>query len=88
MDDNLPFQQIFVFFKRSIPSGISISNRHLLILDEHGSHVTLKAIEQARVFGLDMVILFLHTLHALTFGRGLLQTFQDYFQKGKRHTNG
>jgi hypothetical protein len=24
-----------------------------------------KAIEQARVFGLDMVILFLHALHAL-----------------------
>jgi hypothetical protein len=65
MDDNLPFQGIFVFFKRSIPSGISISNGHLLILDGHGSHVTLKAIEQARVFGLDMVILFLHTLHAL-----------------------
>jgi hypothetical protein len=56
--------RILVFFKRSIPSGISISNRYLLILDGYGSHVTLKAIEQARVFGLDMVILIFHTLHA------------------------
>jgi hypothetical protein len=65
MDDNLFFQGISVFSKRSIPSGISISNGHLLILDGHGSHVIIKAIEQVKAFGLDMVILFLHTLHAL-----------------------
>jgi hypothetical protein len=38
----------WIFFKKLVPSGISINNRHLLILDGHGSHVTLKAIEQAR----------------------------------------
>jgi hypothetical protein len=65
MDDNLPFQRIFIFFKRFVQGGISISNRHLLILDGHESHVTLKAIEYARQFGLDMVILFLHTFHTL-----------------------
>jgi len=49
--------------------GVSKWNIHkqwaFVDLDGHGSHVILKAIEQARVFGLDMVILFLHTLHAL-----------------------
>jgi hypothetical protein len=38
---------------------------HILILDGHGSHVTLKAIEQVQTFGLDMVILPSHTSHAL-----------------------
>jgi hypothetical protein len=55
------FFLFFIFFKRSIPSGISLTNRHLLILDGHGSHVTLEAIEQVKFFGLDMVILPLHT---------------------------
>jgi len=55
MDDNPPFKGIFVFFmKKGLPSGTCISNRHLLILDGHGFHVTLEAIEQAREFGLDM----------------------------------
>jgi hypothetical protein len=38
---------------------------HILILDGHGSHVTLKAIEQAQTLGLNMVILPSHTSHAL-----------------------
>jgi hypothetical protein len=41
------YKEIFFFFKRYIPSGILITNKHLLILDGHGSHVTLEAIEQA-----------------------------------------
>jgi hypothetical protein len=52
------------FFKRSVPSGISLSNRHFLIIDGHGSHVTLEAIEQAQTFGLDMITLPSHTSHA------------------------
>jgi hypothetical protein len=39
------FKQFLSFFKRFIPNGISITNRHLFILDGHGSHVTLEAIE-------------------------------------------
>jgi hypothetical protein len=65
MDAYLPFQRVFIFFKRFIPSGISITNRHLLILDGHGSFVTLEAIEQAQEFGLDMITLPSHTSHAL-----------------------
>jgi hypothetical protein len=66
MDNYLPFQRVYVsFFKKSIPSGISITNRHMLILDGHGSHVTLEAIKQAQKFGLDMNTLPSHTFHAL-----------------------
>jgi hypothetical protein len=59
------FKKFLSFFKRFIPNGISITNRHLLILDGHGSHVTLKTIEQAQEFGLDMITLPSHTFHAL-----------------------
>jgi hypothetical protein len=45
MEEYLHFQFFLSLFKRSIPIGISIINRHLLILDGHGSHVTLEAIE-------------------------------------------
>jgi len=37
----------------------------MFILDGHGSHVTLEAIEQAQKFGLDMIILPLYTSNAL-----------------------
>jgi hypothetical protein len=65
MDDYLPFQFYFSFFKRLIPSGKSLTNRHFFILDGHGSHVTLEAIEQAKKNSLDMIIFLSHTLHAL-----------------------
>jgi hypothetical protein len=58
------FKEFLSFFKRSIPSGISITNRHLLILDGHGFHVTFQAIEQVQEFGLDIITLPLHTSHA------------------------
>jgi hypothetical protein len=51
--------------KRSITSGISITNGYLFILDGHGSHVTLEAIEQAQKFGLDMITLPSHTFNVL-----------------------
>jgi len=59
------FKEFLSSFKRSIPSGISITNRLLFILDGHGSHVTFEAIEQAQKFGLDMITLLSHTSHAL-----------------------
>jgi hypothetical protein len=45
--------------------GTSQINYHLLILDGHGSHVTLKATQQAQEFGLDTVIFPSHTLPIL-----------------------
>jgi len=45
--------------------GLSPSHRHLLILDGHGSYVTLDVIKLAMSKGLDLVILPSHTSHAL-----------------------
>jgi len=39
---------VLSFFKRSISEGIFPSNQHLLIINGHGSHVMLKALEQAQ----------------------------------------
>jgi hypothetical protein len=45
--------------------GISPSYWHLLILDGHGSHVTIDVVKSARSVGLDFITLPSHTLHAL-----------------------
>jgi hypothetical protein len=57
------FKKFMSFFKNVILGEIFQSNQHLLILDRHGSHVTLEAISQAQAFGLNMVILL--TFHVL-----------------------
>ncbi len=41
--------------------GISLTNKHMVIVDGHGSHVTFEVIKQAQAFRLDMVTLFSHT---------------------------
>jgi hypothetical protein len=70
------FKELFSFFKKSIASGISQTNHHLLILDGHSSHiVTLETIKQAQAFKLDMIILPSHTFQ--TSRHLLLQTIQD-----------
>jgi hypothetical protein len=63
----------YIFFKwldhflrhLNLDRGISQSNRHLLILDGHGSHVILDVIKKARKHGLDLFTLPSHTSHAL-----------------------
>ncbi len=62
---NFLFKELLFFFKTSIPSGISLTNRRSFILDGHRSHVTLKAKKQAQTFGLYMIIFRSHTNHAL-----------------------
>jgi hypothetical protein len=57
----LLFKEFLFFFKRLILGGISLINKHLVIFDGHGSHVTLAAIEQAQTFKLDMVTLLAST---------------------------
>jgi len=59
------FKVFLSFFKRLVLGGISQTNCHLLILDGHGSHVTLEAIEQVMDFGLNMITLPSHTSHDL-----------------------
>ncbi len=78
------FKEFLFFSKRSIPRGISFTNRHLLIQDGHSSHVTLEAIEQAHEFGLNMVTLPTHTCHALQpFDVSCFKPFKTTFRKEK-----
>jgi len=44
---------------------MSLINRHLLVLDGHGSHFTLQIMKRAQEFGLDMITLPSHTSHVL-----------------------
>ncbi len=59
------FKKFLFFFKWFIPNGMFLTNQHLLIQDGHGSHVILKAIDQAQEVGLNMITLPSHTFHAL-----------------------
>jgi len=59
------FKKFFSFFEKFVSSGVSLTNKHVLIIDRHGSHVTLKAILQTQEMGLDMIILSSHTSHDL-----------------------
>jgi len=45
------FKDFLYFFKRLILSGISLTNRHLFILDGHGSHVTLRQLNKLNNLG-------------------------------------
>ena len=45
--------------------GILQENRHLLLLDGHGSHVTLEVVQKAKSRGLDIITLPSHTSHKL-----------------------
>lgn len=65
MDDFFLFREFLSFFKQFVPSGVSTTNRHLLVLDGYGSHITLEVVQQAHKFGLDMITLLTHTSHAL-----------------------
>jgi hypothetical protein len=61
------FSSWILHFVKSLESrgGISPTNRHLLILDGHGSHVTLDVVHKASQTGLDVLTLPSHTSHRL-----------------------
>jgi hypothetical protein len=61
----LLFKEFLSFFNKSFLGGMSFNNQHLLILNGHGSHVTLETIEHSKDFGLDMITLASHTSHTL-----------------------
>jgi hypothetical protein len=88
MDDSISFQKIPLFFLEvNIPSGIPLRNRHIQILNGHGSHVTLEAIEQTQTFKLDMVTLPSHTSHALQpLDVACFKPFKTAFRKEKNTT--
>lgn len=56
MDDYLPLQGMVIFFLIDLyQGGIFQNDYQLLILNGHGSHVTIKALEQATKIGFNMV---------------------------------
>ncbi|MCO5587825.1 hypothetical protein L7F22_041777 [Adiantum nelumboides] len=52
-------------FNEWITKTVGKSSRHLLILDGHGSHVTLDVVENARSMGIDIITLPTLTSHKL-----------------------
>jgi hypothetical protein len=61
--------------------GISPSNRHLLILDGHNSHITIEVIERAWSLSIDMITLPSHTSHALQpLDVGCFRSFKQVFR--------
>ncbi|KAI5069585.1 hypothetical protein GOP47_0015886 [Adiantum capillus-veneris] len=52
-------------FDNAITKSIGKDSRHLLILDGHGSHVSLEVVEQAQAAGIDIMTLPTHTSHKL-----------------------
>jgi hypothetical protein len=45
LDDFFIIQGVPIFVKKFGPSGVFFTDRHLLVLDGHCNHVTLKTIE-------------------------------------------
>jgi hypothetical protein len=79
------FKDFLSFFKRSVLGGSSPSNHLLLILNGHGSHVSLEAIEQVQQFGLDMITLFSHNSHVLQpLDVSYFKPFKTIFKKIER----
>jgi len=55
---NFLFKKIIYFFKRYVPSGFFLANRHLIILDGHDSYVTLeKTFQKIFLKKIDVVML-------------------------------
>ncbi len=80
----LPTFQGLFFFQEVKLGGISVTNRHLFILNGHGSHDTFKEIEWTKEFGLDMVTLPSHTSHALQLlDVGCFKPFKITFKREK-----
>jgi len=44
IDEFFLFKKFLFFFKRFVPSAVSTTNWHLLVLNGHGSHVTLEVV--------------------------------------------
>jgi hypothetical protein len=74
-------------------TGISPTQRHLLILDGHNSHITLEVAKAAKNVGLDLISLPSHTSHALQpLDVSVFKPFKQFFREYRdfwmsRHIN-
>jgi len=58
------FKEFLSFFKRFILSGISPTNKHLFILDGHGSHVNMRQLNKLKNLGwIWLFYLHIHLVH-------------------------
>ncbi len=79
------FNHWLPLFFRYVLGGISQQNHHLLIMDGHGSHVTIKTLGQTTKFGLDMVTLPFHISHMLQpFNVTCFKPFKIALNHGKK----
>jgi len=77
------FKEFLGFFKKFLLNGLS-NKSHLSILDGHGFHGTLKAIDNAHAFELNMVTLPSHMSHTpqllyLSYFKPFKTTFKFFF---------
>ena len=62
--------------------GISLTQRHLLILDGHNSHCTLEVVRAAKNVGLGLITLPSHTSHALQpLDVAIFKPFKQFFRE-------
>lgn len=75
------FMNWIFHFVASILGGVSPENRHLLILDGHGSHMVVHTIEEANNFGIDLLTFPTHTTHRLQpLDVSMFGPFKNYFR--------
>jgi hypothetical protein len=86
LNDSLPLQVAAYFFLQIYSRGGFQENKNLFILDGHGSHVIIQALEQATKLGLDMVTLLSHTSHVLNHLMSLVSSPSKMFLKKKGST--
>ncbi len=81
------FKKFFSFFKKYFLGRVFFTNKHLLVLDGHGNHVTLETISQAQEMGLDMITLPSHASHVLQpLNASCFKPFKTTFKKVKNVT--
>ncbi|KAI5058360.1 hypothetical protein GOP47_0026530 [Adiantum capillus-veneris] len=59
------FQAWLEHLRKFIIQDIRFDSRHLLVLDGHGSHVSLEVVARAHEAGIDTITLLAHTSHKL-----------------------
>jgi hypothetical protein len=64
MNDFFLFKEFLSFMNQYVLGGVFTTNQRLLVLNNHGSHVTIEVVEEAHKFGLDMITLTMHTSYA------------------------
>lgn len=63
--DEAIFCEWLEHFRDSVPGGVSLEKKHLLLVDGHSSHITLDVVTRASSYGIDITLLPPHTSHEL-----------------------